>query len=673
MFNRRYFSCLVLGLAAAARLAAWPGIEWSSAPNESQSGQGYYIEVHAWDEDGYLGPIRVWRQWSPFTYFGNAGDWYNDWRGNWAYDTGEQWIEYEAECEDIWGYSSGTIYHSIHILTPGPVAQPAVTSSAASIFVNDSFTPSYSGGAGTGAYQFCVVGYTNWDTAGWTASSAGTYTFRVRRLGDSNYLDSDPSDLYTLTVMPLPMTPPTSSDVTIYMGTVTSWSPSIYAPPENGNGTLMFCVIGYTNWGTESWVPIQAGTYGVYVGQIADSNHQGNVIDTIQGPMEVNTSAYTLTVNPGPANFTFSGGPFTYDGGAKSVAVSTDPSGATYSPSGTWSATEAGTYTAMATAYGSYTGSASYTWTIDKSPQDGVGVSPASQTITVGDSINFSASGSSGTGAYIWGGAASGSGSTNNVTFYTAGTWTVTVYRQGDNNYYDSNTATATVTVNNPVYSLTVQSGSGSVSGMTEGSPVSITADAPPSGQVFSDWTLVSGPGAFADVYASSTTFMMGAGNATVMANYQSTPPVITSVLTASGTVDAAFSYTITATNSPTSYGASGLPPDLSINTTTGGISGTPTAAGTYNVGLGATNSGGNDTATLVITVNKADQTLNFVNPGQHTLGDASFTLSATATSGLSVSYAIVSGPATVFGQYGDPHWRGYCDDHCLSSWQYQL
>ncbi|HWZ95546.1 MAG TPA: chitobiase/beta-hexosaminidase C-terminal domain-containing protein, partial [Opitutaceae bacterium] len=80
-------------------------------------------------------------------------------------------------------------------------------------------------------------------------------------------------------------------------------------------------------------------------------------------------------------------------------------------------------------------------------------------------------------------------------------------------------------------------------------------------------------------------------------------PPVISSAGTASGTVGAAFSYQITASHSPTSYGATGLPAGLSVDSSTGLISGTPDATGTSSVTLGATNAGGTGNQTLTLTV----------------------------------------------------------------------
>src|SRR5258707_15141533 len=87
--------------------------------------------------------------------------------------------------------------------------------------------------------------------------------------------------------------------------------------------------------------------------------------------------------------------------------------------------------------------------------------------------------------------------------------------------------------------------------------------------------------------------------------------PVITSGTTASGTVGSAFSYQITATNTPTSYGATGLAAGLAVNTSTGLISGTPTPAGTATVNLSERSWGGNGPAPRTLKIN-ADQPLDF-------------------------------------------------------------
>ena len=82
--------------------------------------------------------------------------------------------------------------------------------------------------------------------------------------------------------------------------------------------------------------------------------------------------------------------------------------------------------------------------------------------------------------------------------------------------------------------------------------------------------------------------------------------PVITSATTANGQKGVAFSYQITATNAPTSYDAAPLPAGLSVDPTTGIISGAPTFAGTTDITLSATNAGGTGTAILALTVMSA-------------------------------------------------------------------
>ncbi len=77
--------------------------------------------------------------------------------------------------------------------------------------------------------------------------------------------------------------------------------------------------------------------------------------------------------------------------------------------------------------------------------------------------------------------------------------------------------------------------------------------------------------------------------------------PLITSRLAAGAAVGQAFSYSLAATDSPTTFSSTNLPPGLSYSN--GVISGTPTVAGTTRVALSATNNFGTGVATLALTV----------------------------------------------------------------------
>lgn len=97
-----------------------------------------------------------------------------------------------------------------------------------------------------------------------------------------------------------------------------------------------------------------------------------------------------------------------------------------------------------------------------------------------------------------------------------------------------------------------------------------------------------------------------GAGNGTLALRVQGPAPVIASAASATGRVSTPFAYQIAASNTPTGYGATGLPAGLSVNAATGLISGTPAAVGTYTVTISATNATRTVSLALTLTIDPA-------------------------------------------------------------------
>jgi len=124
-----------------------------------------------------------------------------------------------------------------------------------------------------------------------------------------------------------------------------------------------------------------------------------------------------------------------------------------------------------------------------------------------------------------------------------------------------------------------------------------------------------------------------GTGNANLALTVKLPLPVITSPLTADGLVNAAFNYPIQSTDVASSFGASGLPSGLTLNSATGVITGTNINAGLYTVTISAANTTGQTTTNLTIVI------YNGVAP----VPVITSMLNATGAVGVSFSYAIIA------------------------------
>ena len=343
---------------------------------------------------------------------------------------------------------------------------------------------------------------------------------------------------------------------------------------------------------------------------------------TANGNFSGSNSA-TLTINPAGTSFWLSGTSFTYNGGWQGPSIVASSGNATYSPGGTLSAVNVGSYNGTATAYGNYTGSnTALGWTI----------SPASATFSL-SATSFTYNGgaqgpsilpSPSAATYSPGGALSA---------VNAGTYTASASAYG--NYTGSNGA-LTWTINKANQTISF----GALGNKTYGdAPYAVSASA--SSGLPVSFSIVSGPA----TVSFGTVTITGVGTVTVRASQagNGAPP--------NNTI---YNYNAAA-DVDRSFVVSPQPVTFALNTAsftyTGGAQGpsivtTPAGGVTYTTGgtLSATTAGsytatatanGNYTGTnnsLTWTINKAAQaTVTITSVASMTYGNA---YTATASGG---------------------------------------
>ncbi len=439
-----------------------------------------------------------------------------------------------------------------------------------------------------------------------TITGVGTVTVRATQGGNATYAAATNVDR-SFNV--------TKAAATVTLGSLTStYDGTAKSATATTNPAGLNVTFTYDGSATP---PANAGSYAV-VGTIAEANYQG----TASGTLVIAKAAATVTLGSLTA---------TYDGTAKGATATTSPAGLnvtfTYDGSAT-APTGAGSYAVVGTiTEANYQGTASGTLVIAK----------ATATVTLGNlAATYNGAAKSATAttnpanltvAFTYNGSATAP--TNAGSYAVVGTIAEANYQGTASGTLVIAKAVATVTLGNltPTYDGTAKSATATTT--PAGLTVNLSYDGSP--------TAPTNAGSYAVVGTISDSNHQGSASGTlVIAKAVATVTLGNLTPTYDGTAKSA---TVTTT-----------PAGLTVNLSYDGSLTAPTNAGSYAV-VGSVNEAnyqGTANGTLVIA--KADQTIAFTGPANQPYSATPITLSATASSGLAVTFAVVSGPATVAG-----------------------
>ena len=243
------------------------------------------------------------------------------------------------------------------------------------------------------------------------------------------------------------------------------------------------------------------------------------------------------------------------------------------------------------------------------------------------------------------------------VTLTGAGTVIVSASQAGNTNYLAATSVNQSFTITQATQTITFAAPSAKTYGAA---PFAVSATA--SSGLSPTFTIVPGPATI----SGSTITLTGTGTVVVRAAQAGNTNYA-----AASTVDQSFTVMATQTitfgtlsaktygNAPFTVSAtasSGLSPTFTIVSGPATISGsTVTLTGVGTVVVQAAQAGNTNYAAATsvnqsFTITQATQTITFAAPSAKTYGAAPFAVSATASSGLSPTFSIVSGPATISG-----------------------
>ncbi len=248
------------------------------------------------------------------------------------------------------------------------------------------------------------------------------------------------------------------------------------------------------------------------------------------------------------------------------------------------------------------------------------------------------------------------------ITMLTTGVCTVTANQVGNANFNAATAVPQSFTINGTA------PGAPTIGTGTPGNLQATIAFTPPvnnGGSAIINYTATCNPGAFTNngavspitiggltngtLYTCSVTATNGTGTGPASGTVNVTPspapvpPTITSANTTTFTVGTLGTFTFTGTGSPppTFTVAGALPTGVNFNAGTATISGTPTQAGNFPITVTATGTAPAANQGFTLVVNKSGQTINFTGPGAQAFSATPVALTATATSGLPVTFTV--------------------------------